>query len=73
MFRICHVFLSVHCSLVLTSWERADLLALWVVTFYCDFVTFPCGVLGKVWFLVVSIPDLGILSYCDCKSFVALP
>ena len=28
----------------------------------CDdslcFVTFPCGVLGQVWYLIVSIPDL---------------
>ena len=69
MFRFCHVFLSVHCSLVLTCWERADLLALWYMTFYCDFVTFPCGVLGQVLCLVVSIPDLCILSYYDCKCF----
>ena len=73
MFRICYVFLSVHCSLVLTHWERADLLALWYVTFYCDFVIFLCGVLSQVWCLVISIPDLCILSYCDCKCFVALP
>ena len=24
----------------------------------CVFVTFPCGILGKVWCLIVSIPDL---------------
>ena len=33
MFRFCHVFLSVHCSLVVTCWERADLLALLYVMF----------------------------------------
>ena len=27
-FRVCHVFLSVHCSLVVTCWERANPLAL---------------------------------------------
>ena len=30
----------------------------------CDFVTFPCGILGQVWYLVVFIPDLCRLSYC---------
>ena len=25
------------------------------VTFYFVFVTFPCGILGQVWFLIVSI------------------
>ena len=27
------------------------------------FVTFPCGVLGQVWCLIVSIPDVCLLSY----------
>ena len=35
MFRVCHVFLSVHCSLVETCWKSADLLALLYVVFYC--------------------------------------
>ena len=35
-----------HCSLVVTCWERANLLALLCVIFTCVFVTFPCGVLG---------------------------
>ena len=30
---------------------------------YCDFVTFPFGILGQVWYLVVSIPDPCCLSY----------
>ena len=63
MFSVGHVFLSVHCSLVVTCWERADLLALLYVMFYCVFVTFPCGVLGQVLCLIVSIPDLCLLSY----------
>ena len=29
--------------------------------FLC-FVTFPCGVLGQVWYLIVSIPGLCLLS-----------
>ena len=36
-FVICvrRVFLSFHCSLVVTCWERADLMALLWVMFYC--------------------------------------
>ena len=43
---VCHAFMSVHCCLVVTQ-ERADLLAL-VCDVYCDFVTFPFGILGQV-------------------------
>ena len=39
----------------------ADLLAL-VCDVYCDFVTFPFGILGQVWYLIVSIPDPCCLS-----------
>ena len=58
MFRVCHAFLSVHCSLVVTCWERANLLVFLCVVFYCVFVTFPCGALGQVRYLIVSISDL---------------
>ena len=27
------------------------------VMFYCVFVTIPCGILGQVWYLIVSIPE----------------
>ena len=40
----------------LTSW-------LLFVMFTCIFVTFPCGILGQVWYLIVSIPDLCRISY----------
>ena len=49
MFCVCHAVMSVHCSLVVTCWERDDLLALLHVMFSCYFVTLPCGVLGQVW------------------------
>ena len=35
VFHVCRIFLSVHCSLVVTCWERADLLDLLCVMFYC--------------------------------------
>ena len=35
-------------------------LASWLlfVMFNCVFVTFPCGILGQVWYVTVLIPDL---------------
>ena len=33
------------------------------VMFNCVFITFPCGILGQVWYLIVLIPDLSHLSY----------
>ena len=40
----------------LTSW-------LLLVMFIVFFVTFPCGILGQVWYLIVLFPDLCHLSY----------
>ena len=54
---VSHAFASVHCCLVVASWERTDLLSL-VGNVYCNFVTFPCGILGHVWYLIVSFSDL---------------
>ena len=59
---VCHAFASVHCCLVMTCWEKADLLAL-VCDVYCVFVTFPFGIMGQVRYLIVSISDLCHLSY----------
>ena len=68
MFRVCHAVLSDHCSLVVTCWERANLLAILCVMFSCVFVTFPSGVLCQLWYLIVLIPDLCLLPYFDCIS-----
>ena len=59
---VCHALASVNSCPVVTCWERADILAL-VVMSICDFVTFPCGILGQVWYLIVLIPDLCRLSF----------
>ena len=54
---VCHAFASFHCCLVgLTFW-------LLFVMSNCDFVTFPYGILGVVWYMIVLIPDLCRLSY----------
>ena len=52
---------------MVTCWERADLLDL-VGDVYCISVTFPCGILGQVWYLVVSFPDLCHLPYFVRKN-----
>ena len=57
--------LSVYDSLVITCWERADLLALRYVKFSCVFVTFPYGVLSHVRYLSVLIPDRCLLPYFE--------
>ena len=62
---LCHAILSVPCGLVVTCWEGADLLAILCVVFYCVFVAFSCGVLGWVWCLVLSFPDLCLLLYFE--------
>ena len=59
---VCHAFASVHCCLVVTWRERADLLAL-VCDVYCDFATFSFCILGQVWCLIVLIPNPCCLFY----------
>ena len=51
------------------NWIRADLLAV-VCDVYCDFVTFPFGIPGEVWYLIVSTPDLCCLSYFNWIAIV---
>ena len=60
-----HAFASVYCCLAVTCWEMADLLAL-VGDVYC--ITFPCGILDQVLFLIVSFHGLCLLSYFS-KAF----
>ena len=46
---------------VLTSW-------LLFVMSNCDFVTFPCDILGQVWYFIVLISDLCLLSNLDALA-----
>ena len=66
---VSHAFASVHCCLLITCWERADLLA-FVGDVYCIFVTFPCGILCQVWHLIVSFPVLCRLSYKRTQNLI---
>ena len=58
---------SVYMCLVVTCWERADLLVLvcGVLLWVCHF---PIGILGQVWYLIVSIPDLCTLTYLNWEG-----
>ena len=71
-------YLFIMC-LVVTYWERADLWALvcGVLLWVCYF---PIGILGQLWYLIVSIPDLctlltlffivtPIAGVCNCSMF----
>ena len=66
LFMSCvfNAFTSVHCCIVVTCSERADLLA-FVLIFNCVYVIFPFGYLGQVGNLIVSVPDLCHLFYSD--------
>ena len=59
---------SVYCCLVVTCWERADLLAL-----VCDVILRVCffliGILGQVLYFNVLIPDFCPRSYFHHNSF----
>ena len=63
-----HAFASAHYCLVVTCWERADILVLVCDVKLC-FGTCPCGILGQAWYLIVLIPNLcGLFTYnCDFR------
>ena len=67
MFLFCLVIAmslcaSVYMCFVVICWERADLMALVCgVLLLVDH--FPIGILGQVWYLIVSIPDPCTLTY----------
>ena len=48
---------------------KADHLAL-VCGVFCEFVTFLIGILGQVWYLIVSIPDLCTLTYFGSEKII---
>ena len=62
----CFVFVIFSRLFIAALWSPAGKgLTSWLlfVMFNCVFVTYPCGILGQVWYLIVSIPDLCRLSY----------
>ena len=55
---------SIHCSPKVTCYERANLLALLYAMFLL-FLSLSPGVLGQVWYSIVSIPDLCLIIYFE--------
>ena len=68
----CLVLLCFHARLFVDAlWSSAvNGLTSWLsfVMSNCDVVTFPIGILGQVWCLIVSIPDL-CLNVCINVSY----
>ena len=65
---VSHTFTSVHCCLVVTCWEGPTSW-FFLVMFIVFFVPFPCGILGQVWYLIVSYPDLCCLAYFHSAGY----
>ena len=65
-FYLCFMSAMLTCLFIVALWPLAGkglTLTLLYVIFSCVFVTFPCGVPGKVWYLIVSITGLCLLPY----------
>ena len=64
---LCGSFLAIYILCFIAAlWSpagRAGLFPRLYVKFSCVFVSFPRGVLGQVWCLIVLVPDLCILTY----------
>ena len=66
MFLFCLVFVmslcaSVYMCFVVTCCEMVDLLA-FVHDVQLRVCRFPIGILGQVWYLIASIPDLSAIT-----------
>ena len=62
----CIVFVMLSRLLIETLWSPAGkglIFCLSFVVLDCVVITFPFGILGQVWYLIVLIPDLCPLSY----------
>ena len=64
---LCFVFVMLTCLVIAALLSPAGK-GLTCVMFYCVFVTFPCGFLGQVWYLIVSIPDPCLLTYFEMSK-----
>ena len=54
MFCVCHAFVSIHCSLVITAGKGLTS-RLSCVCLFLSFGTFPCGVQCQVWYLMYRL------------------
>ena len=72
---VSYALASVYYCLVVTWLEKGLTYWLLLVMLVVFFVTFPCGILGQVWYLIVSFPDVCRLSYfwnVVCNKFLEI-
>ena len=65
-FSAVYVLCLFACLFIFALWSPAGKwLTFWLsfVMSNCAFVTFPIGILGQVWYLIVLIPDLCTFAY----------
>ena len=70
---LCLVFFMLWRLFIAALWspDGKGLTSLFLfVMFICIFVTFPSGILGQVWYFIVSIPDLCRLSYLYIQEYL---
>ena len=63
---LCLVFVMILRLFIAALWSLAVIgltSCLSFVMFNCVFVTFPCCIIGQLWYMIASIPDLCQLSY----------
>ena len=63
---LCFMFVMISCLFIAALWSPAGkglTLAVLYLMFSCVFVTFPFCVLRQVWYMIVLIPDLCLLTY----------
>ena len=65
LYHLCRVFVMLSRLFIAALSPARKRLTSWLlfVMSNCDFDTFPCGILGHVWYLIVLIPDLCRLPY----------
>ena len=59
---VCHVWRLFIAALNTSEGKRL------VCDVYCDFVTFPFGIRGQMWYLIVSIADHCCLPYLEVND-----
>ena len=68
---LCLVFVMLSGLFIAALWSpTGKRLTSWLLFLMsnCDFVTFPCGILGQMWYLIVLIPDLCHFSYSAIRK-----
>ena len=70
LYYLCLVFVMLSRLFIAALWSPAGKgLTSWLL-FVMSNCVFPCDILGQVWYLVVSIPDICRLSYLNVNSYI---